>query len=466
MNYLVSVVKSLNGKEKIALLRKIKNQQLKLRLFNFIVEKDYMTDNNEISEFFSYKKDSNSLYTLKNRLLDDIMTVKQEFLRNEIIKVQEQIQSLVPLLLMGDNEILFRELKKLEKSAERYDLYNELKTIHHCYYLLSYNNTRKQEKILKHIEELNKKSEVSMEVDRLFFNKLIHGVELFYYPNKKLHDEIVFEREKLNQCCNMLQSQKARFFLQYTDTLLSLVELINYEQRSIAQKNLQNLNKLFEYSSIKKTIPIAQKAIECLYLRFYSLTNNSNQFTLTQRNLYPDIAKLQHHYLFNGCFIVFATHTLYNYIAQAKTEQAIAFISKTVFEEHNSHTPSNYTPHLYYLLALKEYYQNNHDTCSSLLVKARNCSISPPSAWLLLEITLLNIINMLYQNESLYIEHEISLMRRYFLKFKVDETHRKAINSFFRTIKDFNKADGNERVKAAISSVKEETGLLKLAYKL
>jgi hypothetical protein len=460
MNYFIAILKNLSGKEKLSLLRRIKGQKLKLKLFNFVIENTEV-DNTAISSHLSYEKESNSLYTLKNRLLDDITTVKQDFITNEVVKVKEQVQSLVPLLMNGENELLLRELKKLEKSATRFELFSELKTIHYCYYLIYSNNTKKQEKHLKMIDGLAKKIEMSLEVEKLFYTRLIYAQELFYYNNRRLWDEIRMLREKLSYYYNTSQTQTARFYLLFTDTILLLASPIEI-QGSVVLKNLQNLTKLFEYSFIKRTLPAAQRAIDGLYMRYYFITSNNNQLASLQRNLYPDILKIQNHFLFNSCFTVFTFTSVQDCINQGKTQQALAIITRTVKEDQLNKIPNNYSAHFYYLLALKEYYSQNFSTSSSYLIKARSCTINNASAWVFIEITLLNALNMLQQQEYLYIEHEINLLRRYFLKYKIDDAHIKAFNNLFRAIRDFEKTNDNNRVKGAIKHLQTETGLMTL----
>lgn len=460
MNYFINIVKSLNGKEKISLLRKINSQRLKLKLFNYVLENNEI-DNISINTHLSYEKNSNSLYTLKNRLLDDIMTVKQEFVRNEVIKVKEDVQCLTSLLMNGDKDLLIRELKKLEKAANRFDLYPELKIINYCYFLINNRNSKKQANYLKLIEGLNKKIEISFEVEKLFYNKLIQAQELFYYPNKKLLDEFRYDREKLNHYSNMLQNHTARFFLLYTDTIVSLISP-SAAELGTAYKNLQNLSKLYEYSFIKRTLPVAQKTIECLYLRYYYLANNNTQFGILQRSIYPDILRLHNHFIFGGSFFLFTNQTILDYLKHGKPDQVVTFISKIIKEGRINLASTSINAHTYYLMAIKEYYLQNFSASSSLLIKARNSVIPNTAAWLLIEITLLNLMNMLQQQEFLYIEHEISLLRRYFLKYKIEETHVKAFNNLFRAAREYEKSIDNARIIGAIAHIQNDTGLMKL----
>lgn len=460
MNYFVGIVRTLKGKQKLLLLKRIRSQPLKLKLFNYVVENDE-TDNESLNSFLGQGKNFSSLYTLKNRLLDDIIAVKQEFITHEVVKVKEQVQHLTLLLASGENEILQRELKKLERSALRYELTTELTTIYYCYYLIS--DAKKRDKYLKQLENLNKKTEVAFELDKLFYTRILHAQELFYFSNKRLLDELRTIREKVNYYHSQLQSQTSRFYLLFTDVVLSLSgnELFT-EQAAQAFKQLQQLSKLYLYSFLKRTMPMGQMAIDCLYLRFYYLTNNNTQFNILQRGLYPDIMKLQKHYLFDCCFTVFAMHIVYDSAKQGKAHSIIAQLSKIIKEESITQLPNNYNAHAYYLLALKEYHLENYAGCSSLLIKGRSCPINPASAWILFEITLLSLLTMLHRHEYLYIEHEINLLRRYFVKYKIEAAHIKALNPLFKTLREFEKTQDMCRVKNAVNRVCEETGLMKL----
>ncbi len=458
-----SVVRNLSTKERILLLRRIKNQHIKVRLLNFIVESDTDTDNHEIGRHLDYNKNSNSIYTLKNRLLDDIMAVKQEFMRNEVIRVKEQVQSLFPLLMNADNDMLLRELRKLEKTVNRYELYPELREIHTCYYYLHMGDPRMQEKISRHIETATHKAEIRFEADRLFFGRLIHAQELFYYKDSRLFGELRSEREKLNQCSLMLQSKTLRFYLEFTDSVLNLVEMRSADQAAVALKHLQNLNRLGQHNLIKRTIPLAQMAIDSLYLRYHLLTAEESHFSALQRNLYPGIRVLRDHYLLNSSFVVYVYHSVGDYVQRSRFKQAAAFIDKLLDEDSLQKAPAKYRTHLNYFLALKEYYLGNYATSGSLLVKTRSGSKSGHTAWTLMEITLLNLLNMIRQQEFLYIGHEVSLLRKYFSRYRVKETHRKVLNHLLHVVKSFDPTIDHDRLRAAIDRVKEETGLMNLA---
>lgn len=460
MNYFAGIVRTLKGKQKLLLLKRIRSQPLKLKLFNYVVENED-TDNDTLNNYLGQGKNFSSLYTLKNRLLDDIIAVKQEFITHEIVKVKEQVQHLTLLLASGENEILLRELKKLERSALRYELTQELITVYYCYYLIS--SGKRREKYLKQLESLNKKAEMTFELDKIFYTRILHTQELFYFTNKKLLDELRTVREKVNYYNTVLQSQTSKFYLLFTDVILALSGTeLHAEQAMQAHKQLQHLSKLYLYSFIKRTIPMGQLIIDCLYLRYYYLSNNSNQFSILQRSLYPDILKLQKHFLFDSSFIVFAFHAIYDGIKNSKKHSVVALISKIIKEDSFAHNPINYNAHAYYLLAIKEYYLENYAGCSSLLIKGRSCPVNGTSAWILFEITLLSLLTILHRNEYLYLEHEINLLRRYFVKYKVETAQIKAISPLLKALREFEKTQDMHRVKIAVNRVSEETGLMKL----
>ncbi len=461
MNYFTGIVRTLKGKQKLLLLKRIRSQPLKLKLFNYVIENEG-TDNDTLNSFLGQGNNFSSLYTLKNRLLDDIIAVKQEFITHEVVKVKEQVQGLTLLLACGENEILQRELKKLERSALRYELTTELTTIYYCYYLIS--DAKKQEKYLKQLESLNKKTELAFELDKLFYTKILHSQELFFFSNKRLLDELRTIREKVSYYNGLLQSHTSRFYLLFTDVVLTLSGAeLSTEQAAQAHKQLQHLSKLYLYSFLKRIMPVGQMAIDCLYLRYHYLTNNSTQCSILQRSLYPDILKLQKHYLFDSSFAVFAFHAVYDSIKNGKAHLAVALISKIIKDDCFAYPPTNYNAHTYYLLAVKEYYLENYSGCSSLLLKGRNCSINPASVWILYEITLLNLLTMLHRHEYLYIEHEINLLRRYFVKYKIEPSHAKAFTPLLKTLREYEKMQDMPKVNFAVKRVCEETGLMKLA---
>jgi hypothetical protein len=93
MDYLFNAVKNLSAKEVLLLRKKIGKQSQKLKLFNFVYELDE-GELKEIMEKLGYTEKPAGFYTLKNRLYEDVIDVKMELEKNEVIITKEKVQNL------------------------------------------------------------------------------------------------------------------------------------------------------------------------------------------------------------------------------------------------------------------------------------------------------------------------------------------------------------------------------------
>ena len=144
MDYLRIALHNLTAKEAYLLRSRIRNQEKKMRLLEVLQQSEAIMSNEELSHAISYGGNLTNLYTLKNRLLNDLVDVKLELNRTETVRTREMIQNIRALVYSKDKSILLRQLKMLQKKCKSLELYAELREVYFCYCLLFRHDQRKR----------------------------------------------------------------------------------------------------------------------------------------------------------------------------------------------------------------------------------------------------------------------------------------------------------------------------------
>src|SRR5690606_34012282 len=135
----------------------------------------------------SYGSNLGNLYTLKNRVFDDLMSVKFELSRNEIVKTRETVYGIRPLVYSKDKQIIIRELKKLRSKCERLELYNELREVLFCLHLLSDHNSRQQKQLREEMDRASIRQNSLNRLEEYFYFSLLKTQELYFYPHPQVY---------------------------------------------------------------------------------------------------------------------------------------------------------------------------------------------------------------------------------------------------------------------------------------
>ncbi len=464
MDYLSSAIQNLSVKEKTLLTQKISTQKIKYHLF-IEISKDPDIDNKELASNLNYNDGLNNLYTLKNRLLDDIITIKIELSKNDVIKVKEKIQNLRLLVYSKDRYSLIRELRKLEKTCIALELFNELKEVYFCFFLTYRHDNKKSEMYLKILNTIEEKQNLTSKLEEIFYSTVLDCQDLFYLPNKYAAEKVAGQIKKIKDIHIKLNNKTSAFFYLSGELTLKLSVSFNPLYKDETYKELQQLFKTYNHSFLIYKYPNCDVAIQCLYSRYYYLTNDPNKFHLVHKGIFEKVLKVKGYQMFDCSFFYFIYVTVLDYTNSGNYDKASLFIEEMISDEYTSLVSTRLRNHYLYLLAIKEFYNRNYALSSSLLLRSRTMftNLNNLSSWVGIENVLLNILNCIYTNELKLIESEIGLFKRLTRKFHYEKDYQNHFNGLFRSLKKYESGQRNlYEISRQIFLLKEQFNVFRL----
>lgn len=464
MDYLSSAIQNLSPKENALLLQKIKTQKIKYQLFSEL-SKQPDIDNKNLATVLNYTDGLTNLYTLKNRLLDDIISVKIELSKNEVVKVKEKIQNLRLLVYSKDRFSLIRELRKLEKICIQLELFNELKEVYFCFFLTYRHDNKKSALYLKIMESIEEKQLLTNKLEEIFYSTVLDCQDLFYLPNKFAYDRVAEQLVKITDIHRKLNNKTSAFFYLSGELTLKLSSFYNPLYKDEIQKELQQLFKTYNHSFLIYKYPNCDVAIQCLYSRYYYLNGEEDKFNQVHKGILEKVLKVKGYQMFDCSFFYFIYVTVLTYTEKDQYERASLFIEEMISEDYVSLVSTRLRNHYLYLLAVKEFYNQNYDKSSSLLLRSRSMfnNLNTLSGWVGIENVLLNILNYIYTNDFKLIESEIGLFKRLTRKFHFEKEYHTHFNAFFRAIKQYEGGDkSRDEIIRQINMLKKQFNIYRL----
>ena len=464
MDYLSSAIQNLSVKEKTLLVQKISTQKIKYQLF-MEMSKHPDIDNKELANNLNYNDGLNNLYTLKNRLLDDIISVKIELSKNEVVKVKEKIQNLRLLVYSKDRYTLIRELRKLEKICISLELFNELKEVYFCFFLTYRHDNKKSAMYLKILKTVEEKQNLTNKLEEIFYSTVLDCQDLFYLPNKNASEKVAEQIRKIKEIHTVLNNKTSAFFYLSGELTLKLSVSFNPLYKDETYKELQQLFKTYNHSFLIYKYPNCDVAIQCLYSRYYYLTGEHDKFHLVHKGIFEKVLKVKGYQMFDCSFFYFIYVTVLDYTDNGNYDKASLFIEEMISDEYTSLVSARLRNHYLYLLAIKEFYNRNYEKSSSILLRSRIMfnNLNNLSSWVGIENVLLNILNCIYTNDIKLIESETGLFKRLARKFHYEKEYQGHFNGLFRSIKQYESGQRNfDEITRQITLLKEQFSVFRL----
>lgn len=463
MDYLSSAIQNLSAKEKNLLLQRINTQKIKHQLFNEInLQPDI--DNKHLASNLNYTDGLTNLYTLKNRLLDDIISVKIELSKNEVTKVKEKIQNLRLLVYSKDRFTLIRELKKLEKTCIQLELFNELKEVYFCFFLTYRHDNKKSAMYLKILNSIEEKQNLTNKLEEIFYSTVLDCQDLFYLPNKYAYEKVSAQLSKIKEIHTILNNKTSTFFYLSGELTLKLSTFFNPLYKAETQKELHQLFKTYNHSFLIYKYPNCDVAIQCLYSRFYYLTGESDKFNLVHKGIFEKVLKVKGYQMFDCSFFYFIYVTALNYIDNDRYDKASVFIEEMISEDYTALVSARLRNHYLYMLAVKEFNNHNYQKSASLLLRSRAMfnNLNSLSSWVGVENILLNILNCIYTNDLKLIESEIGFFKRLIRKYHYESEYKNIFNAFFRAVRQFESTRNFDEITRQVNALKSQFNVFRL----
>jgi hypothetical protein len=466
MDYLTSAIQNLSPKETVLLQQKIKNQKVKQQLLQ-IIQHNPDIDNKDLGTQLNYHDNLTNLYTLKNRLLDDIISSKIELSKNEVIRVKEKIQNIRLLVYSKDRYSLIRELKKLEKTCLQLELFNELKEVYFCFFL-TYRHENKRSKIyLKIMESVEQKQLLSNKLEEIFYSTVLDCQDLFYLPNRHAYEKIQLQMTKIRDIHEQLNNKTSSFFYLSGELTLKLSAHYNPIYNEEIAKQLAQLFKTYNHSFLIYKYPGCDVAIQCLYSRFYYLIKDEPKFNQMHKDIFEKITRVKGYQMFDCSYYYYVYVTVLNYIEKEQYDRMIHFIEEMITEDYVGLVSARLRNHYLYLLAIKEYYSGNFSKASSLLLKSRSyfTYLDSLSCWVGIENILLNILIYITTADYKLLDSEMNLLKRMIRQYRFQEEYDPLLSGFFRIVRQVETgAKQASHVIAEMEKLRAALGIFRLVH--
>lgn len=438
MDYLFNAVKNMSAKEMLLLRKNISKQAQKLKLFNLVYELDE-SDLKEIMEKLGYAERPAGFYTLKNRLYEDVIDSKMEIEKNEVIITKERVQNLRGLVYSHDAVTLLRELRRLEKKCFELELFAELKEIYFCFMMIFRHDKKKVSQYKSLMDDAEFKQKTMMKLEELFYTKLLDTQDLFYFNNSFFYKEAKDTLELVRQTDEMLHCKASSFLYLSAKLTLRLTYPISTESTESKEilRELVTMHKLYHNSFLINRYPNCNLAIQCLFSKYYYLTGAYEQFENSQKYIMEKISTVRGFKMFECTIFYFIYVSVLSKVGiwnRQRFSQQIASLLSDEKIDFFSNTMKNY---FYYLLALKEFYVEDYDKSTAILLRSRKyfASLSINNCWIAVENIILNIYNYSRTGDYNLINSEIGLLTRVISRFNFEDNYTKSIKEIIKVTK-------------------------------
>ncbi|MCS6823166.1 MAG: hypothetical protein NZ529_02635 [Cytophagaceae bacterium] len=453
----------MTAKERTELLKRTRSQEVKHKLLEYILENRNIS-NVRLNELLGYNDNFNNLYTLKNRLFDDIIALKIEINKNPYIIAKEKIQNLRTLVYSRDKITLLRELKKYEKLATQYELFSELKEIYFCFFLLNKNESAKRENFLRLMNEQDVKIKNAYALEEIFYAYLLDAQDLFYFDNPQKYQELKSMLNKMKKLHEQQQTKSSFFLYQSALLTLEINRKKNIEKNKIKDRHIEDLQKAYTYSFLQYKYPNCSLPILCLLNKYYLVIGDKEKFDETFEELHSQIQELRGYSMFDDSFFYFLYVSILREAEKGHHTRIANLLDRYITEEEialkNERTKNYYQ----YLLSLRHFYKSEYEKCQRALVVGRAFfnALDDLSYWLCIENILLSIIINLKQKDFEMLQSEISMLKRKCMRNTYYETYAEYFKPMTKLVKSYEHKGNMEELKNYFVKIRSSLGFLKL----
>lgn len=442
MDYLYVAIKNLTNQEAQALRRKISSQPLKLNLLETLLAKGDLSMS-DLMEALSYDGNVGSLYTMKNRLLDDIIDIRLQLRKNPLIIVREKIYNLRNLLYSKDQVSLHRELKKYEKYAEEYELYNELKEIYQCYLMSYYQEPKRAEQYQELITACYQKQRWRDELEQVFYMKLLEAQDLFYFFNPSIYEEAVKDLAQAKAIHQKLNSKASLFFFLSAELSIELCRKELSHSFQWYEEKLEELFNLYQHSYLKYQYPNCEVAIKTLSVKLYYFIGSTFKTQASLDYIDLNLFTVIGYQMFDSNIYFYYYIQVIRWAEQRSYSAIPDFLDKHIREDDLVLKGDKMRNYYLYLSAVGAYYRKDFKRCQRILFDTRSefGAIKESSSWVIVHNVLLSILLNLASGDLEFVHSEIAFLKRQLRKFQLDEVFPLNFKSLNKEIKKYEQSE-------------------------
>jgi len=462
MDHLTFIVHNITPQVRSALIKKIGGQQKKLQLFK-ILEQEGEASNQWLNNMLGYPPGNyTNLYTLKNRLFDDIAEVVTELAKNNVVITKEKVQSLRVLLYSRDKLSLLRELKRQEKNALQVELFNELKEIYFCFFLTFRNNPKKAKKYAALMDEYDEKQGHMHLLERIFYSELQETQDLFYSMNANIYQRALPSLDLMHRLHVELRTKSSEFLYLSARLTLMLTSLANIADAASVKSELHTLSALYTDPTVAYKYPNYHLSIQGLYSRYYFLTQQDSEFYQMQKAIRKELSKAKGYQLFDHNYFYFVYVSLVNNVRLGDPESNLDLLVEILPEAEVDVQDNKMKVYILHLHALRLLLQGKYHICADQLMEMRKYFSDLPevAGWVVIDNILLHIIVCLVTEEAELVEPEIYLLKRKIRKLGLDQQYTYHLRNFVQEVRLYKRHRDHHRISEYFKGLQEHLGVL------
>jgi hypothetical protein len=462
MDYLVQVIHNLTPKEKATIVKQISSQKMKRSLFDAI-DKDPEIDNYKLLEALNYKENISSLYTLKNRLLDDIISIKVESEKNTLIITKEKVQNLRPLVYSRDKFSVLRELNKLEKNAQQLELFSELKEIYFCLFLTYRHDREKSNYYLEKQRRYDAHQSSIYKLEELFYSKLLDTQDLFYHFNQKLYKKCLTFLDQLHDLHREMNNLTSGFL--YLSGKLTLILNSNetIKNKKEILRELNRLSEIYNQSFMAYKYPNCQVAIECLFSKYFYLTEDYEKFDETQLNIQNKLGTVKGYQMFDCTYFLFLYISILNNIRTQQFHRTTTLLRDFIADDHLEVKSNKMKNYYLYMAGIKEFYEKNYRKSQKTLLSSRPyfSDLDYMSIWVAIDNILLSILICIILKDFQFLQSEITKLKRLMRKNDLPKDIQDELKNIYKVSKTFFNEYNAEQITVWFQKIQTDLNVLR-----
>lgn len=459
MEILITTLQALKPEEIAQLKKKYDDYPVKRKLINQVI-KQKPTDLEELINFMNYENKRQAFYTLKHRIIEDIIDLKVELKRNKLVELKQKIGNLRLLLYSENPELFLKLLEKLKKQAEELELIDGSREIHFCYWISEYCDEQRKDIHASKITQLEDQERLILRLEQLFYTTVFESPDLYYYsPAWKVRQlvNIIRDMKRLHE---RIKTSRSEFL--YLSAKLS--HKINHHKTKLpirTEENILRLMSIYIEHSIPYYYPDCKFAILTLLNKFYHLSGNIANFKETLVQLNKEVHSIKGYRTYESVYFYFLYINILHLKERRRFQEIPEFINQYLDENLMDRCSNRYRCYFNYIKAVGAYYSQDTGEIHSRLLRGMNYKnfTGRSGIWLMLEIIGLKLYTYLIEGNDRMFDYELNNLKKWLVKI---DDKKEEWASFLKFIKDAKKLK-MDQLKALIE---KHNGQQKEIFKL
>lgn len=461
MDQFLSIVQSLSQQEILHYQKRVGTDSIKWRMLELALEID--TRNlNDLVRKLNYQKNKSAFYTLKHRLIDDLVQLKLELGSNIITETEQMVGNLRILLFSQNSSLLVKTLQQLEKKVQQLEMYSAAREVYFCKYLFYYNNPKLRSESEEMLHLVNEKNQMFHQLEQVFFNMVFESLDIFYsFPG---HQAEYFKGELLTAKTlhGKLKSTTSEFLWLSCKLTLELTPFQKLPANGF--KQIEQLYNLYMDTPLKYRYPNCTFAIQVLLNKYYYLKGDAENFEHSLQELENNVEQIKQYRMYEHVLFYFLYIRVAYYVASGRYAEIQPYLEQHLTTTLIQNTSRKLRFYFTYLQAVGHFYNNRLLDCYASLLESRGFKnfLEENNQWVLLENLALGCLVQMKMKGSDRLDYELNLMKKTTRRLddEIKDPYRKLIRSVSRHMRDSNRNQHTNTSK--LQDEKQQLGILRL----